>query len=297
MRIEEDRFGLRPLWTALLEIYGVFAKICDKHGLRYYLTDGSAIGAIRHKGFIPWDDDFDVSMPREDYDQFMAIASSELPEHLKIVNWRNTPEFPLLFSKLQDTRAEVVEKVEKEIGGFLSGGLFIDIFPIDGYPESSIERFYTRALVFLLSCIIRFRCDEFCHQTKKGRVVWIAGAFLNMLCPWLTRQKSKKLCERFLLKHPFEKSNHTGRASLRLTLLNRDPIPKECWGRGVRVPFCGILVPVPDDYDYYLRVYYGDYMKLPPLDDQHATHHYSWRCPWWLGPTNTGDLASTVAQA
>ena len=64
--ITEDKFGLKPIWEAILEIYDEFCKICDRHGLRYYVTDGNALGAVRHKGFIPWDDDIDLAMSSED---------------------------------------------------------------------------------------------------------------------------------------------------------------------------------------------------------------------------------------
>ena len=113
------KINLKPVWDAVLNVYREVAQICDKHGLRYYLTDGTALGAVRHKGFIPWDDDFDMSMPREDYQKFIEIARNELPEHLKFVNWENTPEFTLLFGKVQDTRADFVKSIEAECGYML----------------------------------------------------------------------------------------------------------------------------------------------------------------------------------
>ena len=79
-------YGLRPLWDALYEIYEEFAKICDKHGLRYYAFAGTLLGAIRHNGFIPWDDDLDVAMPRPDYEKFIQISKTELPRHLNFVD-------------------------------------------------------------------------------------------------------------------------------------------------------------------------------------------------------------------
>ena len=142
----EDPFGLRPLWDASLGIYREIAKICERHGLRYYVTDGTALGAVRHKGFIPWDDDFDMSMPRPDYEKFKKIFMAELPPHLKFVDFHNTPEFGLLFGKVQDCRRDKIEALEKVVGFQLSNGLFIDIFPIDGYPRS---RFVGKVVYFL----------------------------------------------------------------------------------------------------------------------------------------------------
>ncbi len=285
MNDTEDKYGLKPVWAALFDVYKEVAKICDRHGLRYYVTDGTAIGAVRHHGFIPWDDDFDMSMPREDYEKFIDIARCELPQNLKFVNWENTPEFPLLFGKVQETRRQYIEKVEKESGRCLSNGIFVDIFPIDGYPESRWERMWTKLLTIFLAAIVRFRCTSFIEQTCKGKLVWLAGFGMFCLMPWMDGQRSKRMCERFLRKHPFAGSRICGRASLRLTLLNRKPLLSQVWGNGFFVPFYGDKVPVPEDCDAYLRLYYGDYMKLPPEEKRRPAHQYSWRCPWWLGPT------------
>lgn len=151
----DDRFGMRPVWDAILEVYDAFAKVCDKNGLRYYVSDGGALGAVRHGGFIPWDDDLDVSMPREDYEKFIELSKTELPPHLKFVNWKNTPEFTLLFGKVQDSREDKIRAIEEKTGRMLSNGVYIDIFPIDGYPNDSLfSRWVKYRDIFLeASCI------------------------------------------------------------------------------------------------------------------------------------------------
>ena len=116
-------FNLRPVWDATLEVYKAVAALCDKHHLRYYVTYGCALGAVRHRGFIPWDDDFDMSMPREDYQRFIALATKELPPYLKFVNWRNTPEFSMLCGKIQDVREDRIKSIEKSCGRLLSNGI------------------------------------------------------------------------------------------------------------------------------------------------------------------------------
>ena len=279
--------NLKPVWDATLDVYREVAKICDKYGLRYYLTDGTALGAVRHHGFIPWDDDFDMSMPREDYQKFVEIAAKELPAHLKFVNWENAPEFTLLFGKVQDSREEFIKSVEEQCGYMLSSGIYIDIIPIDGYPKSAIERLVVKMSVAVLSCMIRFRCMKYCVQSRKGKLVWITGLVLSILMPWMDGQACKRKCEQFLVRHPYACARYTGRASMRLTMLNRRPIPVDYWGAPARSFFCGIDVPVPHDVDAYLRFYYGDYMRLPPVEQQQHSHEYPYRCAWWLGPTVT----------
>ena len=277
--------NLKPVWDATLDVYKEVAKICDRHGLRYYLTDGTALGAVRHKGFIPWDDDFDMSMPREDYQKFVEISKKELPSHLKFVNWENASEFMLLFGKVQDSRKEVLASIENACGYELSSGIYIDIIPIDGYPESAIERLFVKFAVAILSCMIRFRCMSLKDQSKNGRLVWIAGCLFSLLMPWMDGQSCKRRCERFLTRHPFDGAHFVGRASMRLTMLNRKPMPSAYWGRPSRGLFNGVDVPLPSDVDSYLRFYYGDYMKLPPESQRHHVHQYSYQCAWRFGPT------------
>lgn len=282
-----SEINLKPVWDATLNVYREVAKICNRHGLKYYVTDGTAIGAVRHGGFIPWDDDFDMSMPREDYEQFRKYALCELPSHLKFVNWENTPEFSLLFGKVQESRRDLVEKIEKDVGRVLSNGIFIDIFPIDGYPESKLERLVTKISERILFFILIFKEERFRSQLGRRRIFWLAGACFSILFPWLNSQSCKRICENMLLKHPFKGSRICGRASLRLTLLNRGPLMTNVWGQGIMVPFYGETVPIPKDIDTYLRFYYGDYMRLPPEDQRVPSHSLNTHLPWWLGPTNS----------
>ncbi len=294
--VTEDRFGLRPIWDASLVIYKEIAKICDRHRLRYYATDGTALGAIRHKGYIPWDDDFDISMPRPDYEKFIRFAESELPAHLKFVSWRNTPEYHLLFGKVQNVNRECVEGIEREVGHVLSNGIFVDVFPIEGYPSSILSRIKIRGLDYIYSKIVWARFP----RAKKGaddgqlletlktlvRAFW---CFVSRIC--FSRLKNwqdilgayERLCE----KYTFDDCEFTGRTCSANIVLRRAPLKKSAWGNAVNVEFHDTIIKVPEDWDAHLRNEYfkWDYMQLPPEDQRHPTHEYSYRCPWWLGPT------------
>lgn len=281
----EDPFHLRPVWDAVLEVYCEFVKVCNRHNLRFYMTDGNAIGALRHHGFIPWDDDLDVSMPRPDYEKFLEIAPRELPAYLKIVNARNTPQFLGLFSKIQDSRREKIEAVERECGYQQSNGIFIDIFAIDGYPQSRLAAAIYHWTAFVQHQVMRFRYQKFSDQTQKGCLMWVLGFFLSPFV-WGLHSANEFIlnAERRNMSHPFESCELTGRSGT--TLWKRLTFPKSVWGEPVYVDFdMGMRVPLPHDCDYYLRYDYGDYMKLPPESSRHPTHSYRARCPWWLGPT------------
>ena len=282
----EDPFNLHLIWDATLDIYREVAKICERHGLRHYLTDGTAIGVVRHKGFIPWDDDFDMSMPRGDYEKFIEYAKTELPSHLKFLNWKNCPEFNFMFGKVQDTRRDQVERIEKESGRNLSNGLYIDIFPIDGYPTSRLEIAWVKFMSPVYRLILRYKVTPFSMHSRKGKVGWLMGCLWSLAMPWLrTPTAILERCERNLLKHPFEGAKSTLRASLYLTGLNRRPIPSGWWGEPSRGEMNGLEVPLPHDYDSFLRFYFGDYMTPPDKSHCHPTHAFTYRNPWWLGPT------------
>lgn len=281
----KDPYGLSPIWDGCIEVYLEFARVCDKHHLRYYVTDGNALGAVRHNGFIPWDDDFDVSMPRPDYERFVELANTELPPHLKFVDWHNAKSFNRLFGKIQDTRVERIAEIEAKIGHMLSNGNFIDIFPIDGYPDSIWQRFKLRFIMFFLNPLSRFRLSQFRIQSTKGKIVWIVGAILSVLIPfWRSRSALLSKLESELRRYSYGRSKMTGRACSRVSVIYRPSVPKSAWGDGQMMEFYGIEIPLPSDYDAYLTSEYGDYKTLPPAEKQHPTHWYDYRAPWWLGP-------------
>ena len=130
---ENDPFGFMPLWCGLLDIYVDFAKICKKYGLRHYVAYGTAIGAIRHQGFIPWDDDFDVVMPREDYELFISKYYEELMQEHKLINHHNHKLFKNAFSKIMLGDRKKLTEIETATRRKQNQGVFIDIFPYDYY--------------------------------------------------------------------------------------------------------------------------------------------------------------------
>lgn len=283
----KDPYGLKPVWDAIIKVYLEFAKICDRHGLRYYVVDGNAIGAVRHGGFIPWDDDFDVAMPRRDYDRFLEIAETELPNDLKIVTWCNTPEFNMLSAKVQLANRDVVGQIENVTGRMLSNGIFIDIFPIDGATTSDVKWVVESLWYFMLECLLRFHNDKLWRQTKKGKVVWFVGMALSPLLFWMSSHDI--ICgklDKLQRRNDFNNSSLYDSSAFMSGVKRRKRHQVYVWGNPVMVDFESIKVPLPEHYKEYLRFWYGDYMRMPSIEAQKPPHQYGWRCEWWLGPTN-----------
>ena len=279
----KDPFGFRPLWDALMEVYQGFADVCDKHGLRYWLAEGNAIGALRHGDFVPWDDDVDVIMPRPDYEKFVALADKELPPHLKYWDWRDISDWRFTMGKVQDTRAEKVLEIEKKVGHTQSNGIYIDILVLDGFPEGRLAGFVYKLKIRLIGMICRYRRTKYATYSKKGKMEWILGALMSPLWSLLggAREAMESL-ERVMKSVPFETSKLTWRtgASIRVTMT----FPREIWDGTVKKPFGAWQVPLPIGYDTYLRTQYGDYMKMPPEASRKPCHTFESHFSWWLGP-------------
>lgn len=133
MEIDPD---LRRLQLAELEILDAFVRVCEKFGLRYYLVGGSLLGAVRHQGFIPWDDDIDVAMPREDYDRFADVAALELGPRYFYQCPETDPHYFLTYAKVRKNGTEVYE--ERFKNARFHKGIFIDIFPLDFCPKPGL---------------------------------------------------------------------------------------------------------------------------------------------------------------
>lgn len=282
----EDPFHLTPLWDALLAIYNEIARVCDKHGLRYYAADGTALGAMRHNGFIPWDDDLDLFMPRPDYERFQSLVSKEMPPYLKFVNHTNTGEFQRIFGKVQDCRREQVEAIEIATGRNLSNGLFVDIFPLDGYPVSFFSKLWLKVRTVALVQYHVFRNYSFCALPITGKVRWLLGLLVAPVCSIaLVKITPLAALEAIHRRTAYDSSAYVGSYDCELSIFRKSPVKKSVFGAGVKHDFARQEIMLPSDCDAFLVNEYGDWRKLPPEEGRHPSHEYSERVPWWLGPT------------
>lgn len=283
----EDPFHFTPLWNAVLDIYLEFAAICERHGLRHYVIGGTLLGAVRHKGFIPWDDDFDLAMPRQDYDKFKELAKTELPQHFQWMDRHNTPEFRSLFGKVMDCRREKIAELEHAVGHQLSNGLFIDVFPVDGYYLTGFAALKRKWSEFVCQSVVRFltRKGRPPAKTLAGKVSTFAGGLLIPFCPhlWGVRKCGDR-AENIFRSLPFVDDRVSGLNGVNCGAVQMVFKPG-LFSTPVQLPFEGIKVAAPAQYLDFLAINYGDYMKLPPEDKRVPSHEYAARCPWWLGPT------------
>lgn len=253
-----------------MDIVKEVVRICDKHNLKYYMLGGTMLGAIRHKGFIPWDDDIDLGMPRDDYEKFLELAQQELPNHLKVVNYRNTPNYMYYITRILDTETKVIEERIGNDNKYTNAS--IDIFPIDGTPNNGLLRkFYFFRVLFhraLMSLCYKDSIDrKRKRSTKEKLLLWIMERIPVEKLTTPYKQKCK--IDKLLRSQPVKGAKYIG--NIMGAYRTREIVPAEYYGEGAMYPFEDIQLRGLSMYDEYLTYTYGDYMQLPPVESR-KTH-------------------------
>lgn len=247
-----------------LNILIYFTEVCEENNLRYYLGGGTLLGAVRHKGFIPWDDDIDVMMPRPDFQKLLSLSINN--ENYNIIK-PGTAGYYYNFAKLVDTRTILEEKGIKRIDGL---GVYIDIFPLDGMPETPNAR--KKRFKELNS--IRKRINNTC--LLKPKFHRNPFAYLNA-CRIYNSNKNidlSSLQKKYLdsaLKNSFDDSEFVFAAGGAYGA--RDIFPGKWFEKEIELQFENLTVKAFNGYDFYLTQLYGDYMTLPPEDKRVTPHH------------------------
>ncbi len=243
--------------------------LCEKHGLRYYMLGGTMLGAIRHGGFIPWDDDIDLGMLRGDYEKFLRL-SSELPDYLKVVNYKNTPNYQYYITRVLDTQTKVIEERIGNDNKYTNAS--IDIFPIDGTPNNPILRkiYFFRVLYHraLMSLCYKDSIDRKRSRGKAEKILlWIMERIpIEKLT---TPYKQKEKIDKLLRSQKIRGSKYVG--NIMGAYRTKEIVPAKFYGKGKMYPFEDIELRGMNMADEYLTWTYGDYMKLPP-ESQRKTH-------------------------
>ena len=268
--MEKKYLSLEEYHAVLFDMLKQVDSICHAERLRYFLSGGTLLGAIRHKGFIPWDDDIDLMMPRPDYEIFLKRAEKRLPKRYILAFPDRTKDYSQPWIRIFDTRVAVDDSGMQRT---LTRSLFVDIFPIDGLPSnrtlSNLCFTRVRAWDILLKCARRKALypDERLKWLKKPMMALTRVRPLPKYA--ISLNKSARRCS-------FERAHYAG--VLATTHYgSRERMPVEVFRGSVQVPFEGGFFPAPIGYDTYLSRLYGDYMQLPPEEkrvSQHNLHAY-----------------------
>lgn len=265
--LELSRSTLRELQKKELESLQYFDAFCRRNQLRYYLLGGCVIGAVRHGGFIPWDDDIDLIMPREDYQKMLALWKEQEDNDGRFLMLTTDGKVFTgnCFATLVDTSATMVKENQKDID--VPHGIVTDIFPMDGCPDGKIRRYlqYYHAMMYSLYITEVV-------PTKHGALIKNVSKLLLRLVP--SRKRRTKIWQ----KHERKMSRYRFDDHIWCTELcagphyMRNKYPRDAFMTAEYRDFEGMSFPLPAGYDVYLRTAFGDYMQLPP-EDQQIPHH------------------------
>lgn len=255
--------GLKERQDLAFNILKAFDAYCRKNELRYMVCGGTLIGAIRHHGFIPWDDDIDILMPRKDYEKF--IENERITDLYRIVNYKKNKNCYFPFTKIIDDRTVLMEEIDRpyEIG------VFIDVFPMDGVPEKDYNQIRHFSKIKKYRNLLTYNILPF----KRGKTL------LTTFLKYVALIFSKTIYTRFYLnkkinliaqRYDFDCSKYvagltSGYGKCEVTL-------REDCTKYIEVEFEEIKVFAPSNYDEYLRCIYGDYMTLPSEEKRVSPH-------------------------
>ena len=255
---------LRKVQLVLLEILVEIDRVCRKNNIVYYITSGTMLGAVRHKGFIPWDDDADVSIQRNEYNRFVDACKTDLDStRFYLQDHNNTPGYRWGYGKLRRKGSQYVRMGQEHMP--YEQGIFVDLFPIDHAPNN-----------YILRALHHFHCFVY------RKIFWSAvGMYTAKGAERVAYILLNKIPTKFLYARYNKFIESCNKKSTKWTRVITFPPPTRDFaykkkGAGVcEVEFEGVMLFGMKDYDEYFTIKYGDYMKLPPEDERKQKHPVS----------------------
>ena len=255
------------------------AEFCDKNDIRYYLCGGTLLGAVRHQGFIPWDDDIDIAMPRKDYYKFINSYKGS-SQRYRVDEISINPGWWNEFAKVGDTKTVIYDRHWKK--QYQQYHVFIDIFPLDGLPSNDISNkllYLKQKVLWVLhkgsACDYSqsvYYSDSFKNNVSVRNEIRTFFKYIAItLCSWIPTQKVIKLINKTACQCPFETSKEVA-----LIVGSQggkfEKASRKAFDERKRFSFEGVLLWGPSGFDEYLTNLYGNYMELPPVENR-VTHH------------------------
>lgn len=251
---------LKCLQKIELEMLIEIDRICRKYGIEYFLDGGTLLGAIRHKGFIPWDDDSDVIMLRREYKKFKKACEKELDKkRFFLQDYKTDPYYRWGYAKLRRNETEFVRAGQEDQK--YHGGVYLDLFVVDNVPDGWLTRRIHHFLCFLIK---KGLYSEIGKKSERNPIIRSIYKLMSRI-PRDTYFEMRNCLARPLYKKKTELISHY---TYEYPKRCRYGLPRECFDESIDAEFEGHMFKVFKNYDLYLSRLYGDYMKLPPKEDQ-----------------------------
>lgn len=269
--MEASEHKLNDTQQYILNLLQDVLTVLDELKIPYHMQGGTMLGAIRHHGFIPWDDDVDLGIPREDYEKLLKRVQEKLPEHLRLQTYEDETEHHYYFARIVDTRYQIrrMGSLEERLEN-----VWVDLFPLDGMPNGVLRRQWHKLRLLTVRLKYHLSCFEKVNIKRPGRPL-VERIIIRLACwtrvgSWFNTRKQLDKMDRLLKMYPLEYSNwiinFMGQTSYKFNEL----FPKAIYGKGQTYSFEGLQLVGPEQYDAYLKSLYGDYMTPPKEADRNA---------------------------
>lgn len=261
-----DTISQQVFKRKLIETYKLTKKFLDKHNLRWYGAYGTMLGAVRHKGVIPWDDDIDIYMLREDYNKLITITKSELEEYgLKYVSCYTDKNYFRPFAKITNINTTIWERARFPF----VFGIYIDIFPLDAVNDISSTIKLQHKLWLNYQNSITYPNLTDLKKLTLSPLVWGVKRIILGNNKYIQKKLQQFIHNDSVIDQGENSSYYIYSASSQLVLL-----PKQWFDKIIEVPFEDTTIKIPAEYDKYLTLIYGDYMTPPPTNKRISNHHH-----------------------
>lgn len=258
---------MKKVWAISIDLSQELISVCQKHNLKLFAICGTNIGVVRHKGFIPWDDDIDFGLPREDYDKLLSIAKTEFKHPYFMQTSLSDPYFyNRPFARLRNSLTTGISPCDEKLK--CNNGIFIDIFPLDYYSDDFKHNFFIKKAK--IKSLVAWNKIHY-KYAENNRLI---RTLLKIFSPVILMGGVAK----FFKKHnaycsTIKESDQIGmQYSFFGTNFKTFIWPKNCFNNTIYLPFEYIQLPIPEEYDEVLKITYGDYMSFPPKETW-GTHH------------------------
>ena len=269
--MEKPDHNLNETHRYIMQVLHSVIGILDELEIPYYMQGGTMLGAIRHLGFIPWDDDVDLGIPRADYERLLKEVSEKLPENLELRTYEDETDHHYYFARIVDTRYQIrrMGSLEERLEN-----IWVDLFPLDGMPNGGAARLWHKLRLTVVRLKYHLSCFEKVNIKRPGRPllerIIIRFAMLTRVGKWFNTRRQLDKMDALLKKYPPERSdwlvNFMGQTSYKFN----EMFKKEIYGQKTLYPFEDMQLVGPEHYDDYLKSLYGEYMTLPKEADRNA---------------------------
>lgn len=258
---------LEKLHLVLVEILDYVVDVCEKNNLTYFIAYGTTLGAYRHSGFIPWDDDIDIAMPRKDYEKLLELLDNSECEKYSIQNEMNEPNYFLQFAKVRKNGTVFIEEYADNI--YKNTGIYIDVFPLD-YLDNKDSLVFKMKYKFIkyLKHILKFKSCRNLFKSNESKFKYIIDLIISIPAYLLSNKKMLKFIKKLSTSNGLENSKYFVQfdSSTRGAILERSIyLPSK------KINFVNKSYFAPGNTEEYLKMHYGeDFMELPPIEKRHT---------------------------